>query len=155
SPDVFTQGGFQFGIPTREDQIYTFDWSLSLGFWLYQDPSFNSCDCCCSGGLIQGIIPQIGILGKHVIGDNRRQGAFGFQEDAFFTVPDPSGGGTITQFLDGGFLIYSEPTDVVDLTLGTLILVDRDVQVGLGYSIPLTDDRVRKDEFMTYVNYLF
>jgi hypothetical protein len=157
SPEVFTQGGFQFGIPTRDDQIYTFDWSLSLGFWLYQDANYNSCcDCCCSQSWIQGIIPQIGLLGKHVIGDNTRFGAFGLQESSlvFNSGIGGPGGGSST-LLNGGFLVLNEPTDVVDLTVGTLILVDQNVQVGLGYSVPVSDNRVRKDEFISYINYLF
>lgn len=153
SPDVFTQGGFQFGIPVREDQIYTFDWSLSLGFWLYQDPSLTSCcDCCCSNSLIQGIIPQVGLLGKHVIGDNTRNGAFGFQESASYISSD-GGVGLVT--LPNGFYTYNEPTDVLDLTVGSLFIVDQNWQIGVGYSIPITDNEVRQDEFMSYVNYLF
>jgi len=139
--DWFTQGGFQFGIPFRDDQITTFDWSASLGYWLYRDCSYGRC-CCCNQGTITGIIPQIGLLGKHVIGDPTRFNAFGI----------PSSGS-----LFGGppLIIYHEPNDVIDLTAGTLITVGCDWQIGLGYSFPITSQSTRDSEFLSYVNYLF
>lgn len=136
SPTLFTQGGIQFGLPLERDQITTFDWSFSLGYWLYQDCSLSRGHCCCNRGRITGIIPQVGILGKHVLGDERREDAFGF-----------------TTSSTG--VIYSEPTDVVDLTLGTLIMVGSDLQFGVGYSLPVTKDETRENEFLSYVNYLF
>ena len=167
-PRLFSQGGFQFGIPVREDQIHTFDWSLSLGWWLYQDPRLacggGQGGCChgggchgggCHGGpagLITGIIPQIGLLGKHVLGDNLRAGAYGLQESSLFISEDLSVG---TVSLDNGFFLYRELTDVLDLTLGTLILAGHNVQIGLGYSLPLSHQEVRQSEFISYVNYLF
>jgi hypothetical protein len=142
SPTLFTQGGFQFGIPVEEDQITTFDWSISLGYWLYQDCSLSHGNCCCNRGQITGIIPQVGLLGKHVLGDDERLNAFGI----------PSG----TQPIGGApILIYREPEDVLDLTVGTLIMIGSDVQVGVGYSLPITDDSTRENEFLSYVNYLF
>jgi hypothetical protein len=95
SPALFTQGGVQFGIPVREDQITTFDWSFSLGYWLYQDCSLRCGNCCCNKGQITGVIPQVGVLGKHILGDDERLNAFGFHET---------------------LLIYREPTDVIDMT---------------------------------------
>jgi hypothetical protein len=136
SPQLFTQGGFQFGIPFEDDQITTFDWSVSLGYWLYQDCSLVCGNCCCNHGQITGIIPQVGILGKHVLGDEERLNAFGFSSTSFGTI-------------------YREPQDVIDLTVGTLIIIGCDVQVGVGYSLPLTEDETREDEFLSYINYLF
>jgi hypothetical protein len=140
--DLFTQGGFQFGIPTEDDQITHFDWSLSVGYWAFRDCSLVCGNCCCNGGQITGIIPQIGLLGKHVLGDETRFNAFGIPSSG--SVP---GGPTL--------VIYREPRDVIDLTVGTLIIIGCDVQVGVGYSFPITDDETRENEFLSYVNYLF
>jgi hypothetical protein len=97
--------------------------------------------CCCNRGQITGIIPQVGVLGKHVLGDETRLNAFGI----------PAG----MQIGGAPILIYREPQDVLDLTAGTLICLGSDIQVGVGYSFPLTDDEVRDSEFLSYVNYLF
>src|SRR5690606_37651033 len=101
SGNLFTQGGFQFGIPVRDDQISTFDWSVSLGYWLYQDCSLRSGHCCCNQGQITGIVPQVNLLGKHILVDETRLDAFGT-------------GGSL-----GQFVIYREPQDVLDLSVGT------------------------------------
>jgi hypothetical protein len=145
SPSLFTQGGFQFGIPVREDQITTFDWSVSLGYYLYRD--CNSHCCCFDQGRVTGIIPQINLLGKHTLGDETRLNAFGIHSSD--TVITPAGSFT------GNVLIYREPQSVLDLSVGTLIEIGCDVQVGVGYSFPITDDSTRENEFLTYVNYLF
>jgi hypothetical protein len=141
---LFTQGGFQFGIPTESDQITTFDWSISLGYWLYQDCSLSRGCCCCNSGRITGLIPQVNLLGKHVIGDETRENAFGL--------------GSLNQSLismGAAPLVYSEPEDVLDLSLGGLILIGCDLQVGVGYSFPITSQETRDNEFLSYVNYLF
>jgi hypothetical protein len=140
--DWFTQGGFQFGIPTEDDQITHFDWSLSLGYWAYRDCSLVCGDCCCNRGRITGLIPQVGFLGKHVLGDDTRLNAFGIPSSG--SVP-----------LGPTLVVYREPQDVIDLTVGTLIIIGCDVQVGVGYSFPITDDETRENEFLSYVNYLF
>jgi hypothetical protein len=147
----FTQGGFQFGIPVRDDQISTFDWSLSLGYWLYRDCSLNSCHCCCSSGMVTGIIPQINLLGKHTVGDDNRNNAFGFDT---FQFVDPDGFGPVPSFT-GPLAVYTEPQSVLDLSIGTLIMVGCDMQIGVGYSFPITGDSTRENEFLSYVNYLF
>jgi hypothetical protein len=152
SPDLFTQGGFQFGIPLREDQITTFDWSVSLGYWLYRDCSLQ-CGRCCSGCGITGIIPQVNLLGKHTVGDDTRANAFGFSSDVSGFDPDGSIGPAPP--FTGTLLVYTEPQDVLDLSIGTLIMIGCDVQVGVGYSFPITDDSTRESEFLSYVNYLF
>jgi hypothetical protein len=148
SPDLFTQGGFQFGIPVTDDQITTFDWSVSLGYWLYRDCNLGN--CCCNSG-ITGIIPQINLLGKHTVGDDTRTNAFGFSFSGGF---DPDNGGPISPF-SGAFATYVEPQHVLDLSVGTLIMIGCDVQVGVGYSFPITSDETRESEFLSYVNYLF
>lgn len=155
-PNLFTQGGFQFGIPTREDQIYTFDWSLSLGYWLYRDCNLNCCNSCCShscaSGRITGIIPQVNFLGKHTLGDGTRFNAFGIPTAV--SGFDPDGLGGVPSFT-GNLAIYNEPRDVIDLSVGTLVMVGCDVQVGLGYSFPISSIETRDSEFLSYVNYLF
>jgi hypothetical protein len=144
SPQLFTQGGFQFGIPVRDDQITTFDWSLSLGYWLYQDCSLVRGHCCCNRGQITGIIPQVNLLGKHTVGDDTRANAFGIPTFV------PAGGGGFDEIF-----LYTEPQHVLDLSVGTLIIIGCDVQVGLGYSFPITSEDTRDNEFLSYVNYLF
>ena len=52
-------------------------------------------------------------------------------------------------------MIYREPSDVIDLTIGGQILVGHHVQIGMGYSVPLTDDSVRDSEFTSYVTFAF
>lgn len=151
SPTLFTQGGFQFGIPVTEDQIYTFDWSVSLGYWLYRDCSLACGHCCCNQGQITGIIPQINLLGKHTLGDATRQNAFGFHSGF---NDDPDGIGPLPVF-NGALFVYTEPEHVLDLSIGTLVMIGCDVQVGVGYSVPITDDSTRENEFLSYVNYLF
>jgi hypothetical protein len=149
-PSLFTQGGFQFGIPVRGDQITTFDWSVSLGYWLYRDCNLGN-SCCCNSG-ITGIIPQVNLLGKHAVGDATRSNAFGIASDVVGF--DPDGFGPAPSFT-GTLSVYTEPQDVLDLSVGTLIMLGCDVQVGVGYSFPITGDSTRENEFLSYVNYLF
>ncbi len=152
SPQLFTQGGFQFGIPVRNDQITTFDWSVSLGYWLYRDCNLNCCRCC-NSGQITGIIPQVNLLGKHTVGDGTRNNAFGFNSAVVGFSPDPDD--LLVPTFTGSLALYREPNDVLDLSVGTLIMVGCDIQVGVGYSFPVTSNETRENEFLSYVNYLF
>ncbi len=150
SPNLFTQGGFQFGIPLSEDQITTFDWSIALGYWLYRDCSLQCGNCCCNCG-ITGIIPQVNLLGKHTVGDDQRLNAFGFSSTRFrsgWKRPDHWLPRHVPRFT-------LSRSDVLDLSVGTLIMIGCDVQVGVGYSFPITEDETRESEFLSYVNYLF
>ena len=183
SRDWFLQGGALVGIPLDNTVVTTSDWSLALGWWLYRDP-----DPCGHGRChrpfflrqlrITGIVPQLNVLGKHVVGENIIHGPFGFAPSATgvltgfttssFLLCDPVTGlpvpgpgvtistPTIVPFdLPEGFVIYQEPHSVVDMTLGTTILIGDGVQVGVGYSFPLTRESVRDDELITTLTYVF
>jgi hypothetical protein len=157
SSDCFAQGGFQFGIPVRGNNTTSFDWSLALGYWLYRD-------CCpCHGGVLAGVVPQVNILGKHVVGDNTIVNPYGLS-----TIPDPlypdalpiydSTGvviGSIPTSTASNVILYREQHDVLDLTAGTTFLFHNGVQLGVGYSFPITDSENRKSEFLASLNYQF
>jgi hypothetical protein len=182
--DLFLQGGAQAGMPLGgSNEVYTADWSLSLGYWLYRDP------CPCGPGRhdrphflrafkVTGIIPQINVLGKHTVGNNRIVGPFGF--DSFATLittgettstfilcdpvtmlPVPGPPITIitpittSAILPEGFVVYREPRDIVDLTIGGQVLFGNHIQLGLGYSFPLTGESVRQDEFLSTLTFAF
>lgn len=136
--DLFCQGGFQFGLPTDDDQIETFDWSLGLGYWLYQDPCYSACGGCGGGHgrILRGVVLQVEFLGKHVIGDN--------------VILDPF---ELDEVFAPGFAEFREDEDVVDLTIGFNVLFYDGVRVGLGYSAPVTDDEAREGEFLTTIGY--
>jgi hypothetical protein len=160
------------------------DWSLALGYWLYRDPcpcgpgrpdrphflrAFK----------VTGLIPQVNVLGKHTVGDNQIIGPFGFQPFATqvitgtttgtFILCDPITGlpvpglppttvttvTTVPAVLPEGFVIYREPTTVVDMTVGGQILFGDHIQLGLGYSFPLTGGSVRQNEFLSTLTFLF
>jgi hypothetical protein len=157
TPDLFTQGGLQFGLPVNGgNEVYTADWSVALGWWAYRDP------CPCGPGhdcrpnilrafKVTGIIPQVNVLGKHTLGDRQILGPFGFRSFAT-SVETPFG--TVPAFLPEGFVIYDEPRAVIDLSAGGQILFGQHLQLGLGYSVPLSDE-VRDSEFISTLTYLF
>jgi hypothetical protein len=161
--DWILQGGFQVGIPLKEDQIKTFDWSISLGYWLYRNPDCGGCDTpfcgkhtscngctngCGHSGII-GIIPQVNILGKHVLGDATVTN--------FFGIPlgfDPTPGSPGDEFT-GAVFTYNEPRNVIDLTVGATVIMSNSCSFATGVSVPLTNDDVRNFEYIFYVNYNF
>jgi hypothetical protein len=166
TPNWFSQGGFQFGVPVDgSNEVYSFDWSIALGWWAYRDPCAGRRSRCYRHPLRQlfdvtGIIPQVNVLGKHTVGDNRIIGPFGFKSFAnSIIVPDGMGGTTVDMssaaMLPEGFVGYFEPRSVVDVTFGGQVLLGDHIQVGLGYSIPVTSGSVRDDEFISTLTYLF
>jgi hypothetical protein len=160
--DTFLNAGFQFGMPTHGD-LYTFDWAVGLGYWMYRHESLcydcETCDSC--KPWILGIIPQFEIFGKHIIKDASRVGAFGVPD---IPPPPPMGQGPLTVTPFGGgtpvmfnvpIFLFEEPKHVVDITLGTTIVMKYDLSVSTGVSFPLTGDSVRRAEFIFQVNYGF
>jgi len=165
--DFILQGGIQFGIPLKDDQLKTFDWAISLGYWLYRNPSYcdqpygcgqygygygHGCGMGCGhgcglGGGIMGIIPQIELLGKHVLGDATTFSAFDFP-----TTFDPTPGSPGDEFTDP-FLFFEEPRNVIDLTVGATVLINQNLSVASGVSFPLTNNDTRGFEFLFYVSY--
>jgi hypothetical protein len=154
SRDCFLHYGFQFGLPTEEEQIHTFDWLIGTGYWLWRD-----CGCChgcggcghgcggcghgcggcgCGHGCgyrdTRGLVLQLELLGKHVLGENEIEGPFGLPEDDF---------------------VFVEDENVVDLTVGGTVFCGDGVTAAAGFSFPITDDNVREAEFITTLGYLF
>jgi hypothetical protein len=171
--DFILQGGFQFGIPLSENQVHTFDWALSLGYWLYRNPRCcdlgcaysrygNGCGGCsgCGGGdwcggcgwlkgSILGVIPQVELYGKHVLGDATVTSPF--NTPTFFDIDDSLPGDEYS----GTIFLFEEPRNVIDLTIGANILVTRSCSIATGVSFPLTGDDVRNFEYLLYLNYSY
>ena len=161
--DFFYQGGFQFGLPTRSNNIDTFDWALGCGYWLYQDcgsscggcgcDSCDSCGCGSCGGCgcdsccddssweVSGVVLQIELLGKHVIGNN--------------VIVDPFELDTLPGGYGPGGSVFIEDRDVLDLTFGGTAQMHNGVAIGVAYSVPVTEKDVRRSEFITTINYRF
>jgi hypothetical protein len=155
--DWMVQGGIQFGVPIDGDEIRTFDWALSLGYWLYRAPGHcdapygMGCGGCggCYGphkGGILGIIPQFELLGKHVLGDATIVAPFGSSSSFLLPgVPTPS----------PAPFIFNEPREVIDFTAGVTVLCASGVSISSAVSFPVTNDEVREVEFLIYFNYGF
>ncbi len=183
--DLFIQGGSQLGIPVdAHNEVISTDWSLALGYWLYRDccpcgPGHCDRPHFLRAFKVTGIIPQLNVLGKHTVGDNQIVGPFGFQPfatsvitgttTATYILCDPVTGmpvpglppttvTTVTAVpavLPEGFVIYREPRTIVDMTVGGQILFGDHIQLGLGYSFPLTGGSVRQNEFLSTLTFLF
>jgi len=139
----FVQGGMGFNLATNNGAS-TLDFALSLAGWLYSDPSLSvsgrRTDPFERAGVpfITGFIPQLEILGKHVINNADR-------------LPyDPEFYGQVVPYTG-----YQEGRNVVDMTFGGTLLMFNHVSLSMGYSLPITGAYVRKNEFLTYVNVLF
>lgn len=132
---------------------------------------------------ITGIIPQINLLGKHTLNNHLIVGPFGLPTavpnlstnatevitETVTETPSGIGGGggstvtttvtstptILTQSFPAGLVIYDEPTAVLDFTVGGQIIFANSIQVGLGYSFPITHGEVRDGEFLSNVTYLF
>jgi hypothetical protein len=159
SDSLLLQGGFQVRIPWGGNQVYTFDWALSAGYWLYRDPStlhnggWANCGSCCGGGKggwIRGILPQVEIYGKHVIGDATITDPFDFP--AGVQIFDSSTG---TFSLLRFPFTYEEPRHVFDLTLGTQVILNHGVTLAAGYSFPISGNSVRDDEWIFTISFGF
>src|SRR5262249_38109031 len=107
----FAQGGFQFRVPLEGDNVYTFDYALSFGYWLYRHPSCDmgcgngGCMSCGSKPWITGLVPQIEFYGKEVIGDATITNPFGIDPLRF---SGPAGPTFFNPF------VYEEPRHVYD-----------------------------------------
>lgn len=151
------QGGTGFSIPTREDQITTWDYGLSVGRFIYRHESLMTGEP--TNKFLLGIIPQFEVLGKEIVGSNVVRGAFGLSSVAPHTAPgtfSPVDGST-TIFLpqdpsssfDQAVFVYEEPRHVVDLTVGTSFIFSQQRSLNLGLSFPVTGGSARALEFIT------
>jgi hypothetical protein len=141
--NLFVQGGGQFGIATN-DAPQTIDYAVSFGYWLYRDPRLDiagrridhngqCCECNCERRWIAGLIPQIEILGKNVIGNSRGQGL------------DVTPGA-----------LFGESQNTYDATFGLRTLITTHMSYSLGFSFPITaGTEVRSAEFLSYLNFSF
>jgi hypothetical protein len=146
----FMQGGCQFRIPLEDNNIYTFDFALSFGYWLWRHEScggyghgYGHGDCMgCKKPLITGIVPQIEFFGKEVIGDD--------------TITDPFGIDPIDY--SGTFFnpfVYREPRHVYDVTVGAKVMLHNNSSIAAAVSYPLTGANVRQAEYFVTLNFGF
>ena len=159
----FLQGGTGFSIPTRPDQITTWDYGLSVGRFIYRHESLLTGEP--TNKFLLGIVPQFEVLGKEIVGSNDVRGAFGLSSSAPQTAPgtfSPVDGSTTVYlpqdpsraFTQATF-IYQEPRHVVDLTMGASILFSRKRTFNMGLSVPVTGGNARALEFLTSFNWGF
>ena len=156
----FMQGGSGFSVPTRADQIMTWDYGLSVGRFIYRHESLLTGEP--TDKFLLGIVPQFEVLGKEIVGSNQVKGAFGLNSTAPLTAPgtlspvdgtrtiyfpqDPSRAFTQSTF------VYREPRHVVDLTMGTSFIFSQKRTLSLGLSVPVTGGNARVLEFLTSFN---
>jgi hypothetical protein len=160
----FLHTGAELDIGLDTESTTSVDWVLSLGKWLYRHESMDGCNSChcshCSGGCggcesncclpwIIGMTGQVELLGKHVTSDSTIRGGF------FVDEPNLSPGpGNAAAFITVPYDI-EEARNVIDMTIGTNILFKNDTALGLGYSFPVSDDEVRRGEFILSYNWFF
>ncbi len=153
----FLQGGTGFSIPTREHQITTWDYGLSVGRFVYRHESLLTGEK--TNKFLLGIIPQFEVLGKEIVGDNAVRGAFGLSSSPPHTAPGTfspvDGSETIylpqdpSRSFDQAVFIYEEPRHVVDITVGTSFLFSQKRSLNMGISVPVTGGSARALEFLT------
>jgi hypothetical protein len=132
SDDLFMQAGTQFGVPFSSNPIYTWDWALSVGYWLYRNDYVMECG---RRPLLTGVVPQAELFGKHVVNNEVTGNTF---EDAF-----------------GVFgLQVEQPRDVIDMTLGARFFFRR-LSWASGFSFPHTGSNVRRNEWLNTFQFNF
>lgn len=143
--NLYVQGGFQFGIPFNSTAT-TFDLALSAGVWLYRDEALdvagrptNTFET--SPSFISGVIPVIELFGKHVLSNSRQ-----VPYDTY--VACQSQAGSLVNF-------YQEGQNVYDITVGLRIMMLNHINIGAGYSFPITGAQVRQNEFLSTVGVNF
>ena len=154
------QGGTGFSLPTQTDQIYTWDYGLSIGRYLYRHESLVTGEP--TDKFLLGIVPMFEVIGKEVIGRNDVRGAFGLNSNAPLTSPGTFSpvDGSRTVFLpqdpsrsfNSAAFLFEEPRHVVDLTAGTTFIFRNSTSLGLGVSFPVTGGAARSFEFISSLN---
>jgi hypothetical protein len=125
----FAQGGLQFGISDR-NAPNTFDYALSLGYWLYY---YDAIGTRAPQPWITAIVPQAEILGKHVLANSTNNP---------FDIP-------VDPFTNPSSALFREARDVVDLTVGGTIYIGRCARWGTAASFPISGPNVRRTELLT------
>lgn len=147
--NAFIQSGVQFRLPWGGNQVYTVDYGLSFGYWLYRHPSLEyGCGwggyaASCHKPLILGIIPMVELYGKHVLGDATITDPFGFNAG---TLPFADVFGNFT-----APVTFEEPRNVYDLTVGTQVILGHGLAATGAISFPLTGSNVRDVEYILAV----
>lgn len=163
----FSIGAFGFSFPSEGDQLTTFDFALSLSWWLYRDESFEPyyrSDGCERRKFLMGVVPHFEVLGKSVLGNNRLVGNFDLESRAPRTAPgtvSPVDGTTNIYLPQDESLIreavyfYEEPRHVIDLTASVTFILFKDWYLSSGLSFPVTGGSARTGEFLSTLNYYF
>lgn len=159
----FLQGGTGFSIPTREDQIMTWDYGLSVGRFIYRHESLLTGES--TDKFLLGIVPQFEVLGKEIVGSNDVPGAFGLSSGPPHTAPgttSPVDGSTTiylpqdpSRSFTQSVFVYNEPRHVVDLTMGASFIFSRQRTFNAALSVPVTGGNSRALEFLTSFNWGF
>lgn len=147
---VIVQGGFQFRIPLESNNVSTFDYVLSAGYWLWRHPSLDAVE---ADGVDWGrrpwvlaVVPQIEVYGKHVIGDATITDPFGL---------GPLNVGTLASPIPFNLFVYEEPRHVYDVTAGVKLLLGEASVLAGGVSVPFTGSRVRSPEYILTLSFSF
>ena len=159
----FLQGGTGFSIPTRENQITTWDYGLSVGRFIYRHESLLTQEP--TDKFLLGIIPQLEVLGKEIVGSNVVTSAFGLSSSRPHMAPGTfNDNGTLStttgttdiyfpqdpgRRFDQAVFVYSEPRHVVDLTMGTSFLFSKRRTLNLALSVPVTGGSARALEVIS------
>jgi len=140
---LFLQGGMEFSVPFSTGST-TFDYGLSLGWWLYRDDSLDfagrhtySWERTCLP-FVTGVIPMLELWGQNVLGG-------GNQVPLTPALPDPT-----IQYSG-----YSAARNVYTMTAGIRFLLYNHFSLGLGYSFPLTGTAIYSDGFLCTLNMNF
>jgi hypothetical protein len=83
---------------------------------------------------IMGIIPQVEFFGANTIANSTT--------DPFNTLP-------------GTTVLFGEPRNVFDVTIGGRVIFTPRISMGSAYSLPIGGGFVRQNEFMTTLNMSF
>ena len=159
----FLQAGTGFSLPTVQDNITTWDYVLGGGYWLYKHESMNRFyEGPKSSKLLLGVIPQVEVLGKHVVGDATVLGQFDVSDVSPRRNPGTfNTDGSTEIFLPDGTRVdevvffFEEPRHVVDMTFALTTLFRNNVQLTTGLSVPVTGGNSRVAEFIATLTYGF
>ncbi len=145
SSDLFMQWGVQASLPTDGSYTTAADWAVSFGYWLYR---YNNANRRRNRPFVVGVVPQVELLGHHVLGDTTVEGAYGIPTSSSSSIFGPLGGD------NSALYVYEEDRNVVDLTGGVQVLLRSRMQLGFAASIPITGASVRDSEFISTVSFL-
>jgi hypothetical protein len=138
---LFLQGGAQFSL-SPSDFAQTFDYALSLGYWLYRDSSMDVTGRNTESfrrtavPFLTGFIPQVDVYGKNVFADANN-------------IPYQTDSGYIPGVTYSG---YSEGRNVYDVSAGVRMIFMNHITLAIGYSVPISGPRVSNQEFTSALN---